>query len=97
MHIRIIPICLGLYLVSADSSNLVDDEELLFFTAVSLMQLKIKCKVSNFFFFFLQIFRHGDRTPVDPYPRDPYRNRSYWPAAWGELTDVSIVFISILM
>ncbi|XP_059474786.1 prostatic acid phosphatase-like isoform X2 [Neocloeon triangulifer] len=35
------------------------------------------------------IFRHGDRTPVDPYPTDPYRNVSvYWPEGLGQLTDV---------
>ncbi|CAB3378604.1 Hypothetical predicted protein [Cloeon dipterum] len=35
------------------------------------------------------IFRHGDRTPVEPYPTDPYRNVSvYWPEGLGQLTDV---------
>lgn len=34
------------------------------------------------------IFRHGDRTPVDPYPTDPYRNQSYWPVKFGELTNI---------
>lgn len=32
------------------------------------------------------IHRHGDRTPIKPYPRDPYNNASYWPDGWGELT-----------
>ncbi|KAG5860696.1 hypothetical protein JTB14_006810 [Gonioctena quinquepunctata] len=36
------------------------------------------------------IFRHGDRTPIQPYPRDPYRNSSYWPVDFGQLTNVSI-------
>ncbi|CAH0548757.1 unnamed protein product [Brassicogethes aeneus] len=31
------------------------------------------------------IYRHGDRTPVDPYPNDPYRNSSYWPVGFGQL------------
>ncbi|ENN71660.1 prostatic acid phosphatase [Dendroctonus ponderosae] len=34
------------------------------------------------------VFRHGDRTPVSPYPNDPYKNRSYWPVDWGMLTNV---------
>lgn len=33
------------------------------------------------------LFRHGDRTPVDPYPTDPWRNESFWPVQFGELTN----------
>ncbi|KAF7283655.1 prostatic acid phosphatase-like [Rhynchophorus ferrugineus] len=33
------------------------------------------------------VFRHGDRTPVRPYNNDPYKNKSYWPADWGMLTN----------
>ncbi|CAH2035474.1 unnamed protein product, partial [Iphiclides podalirius] len=32
--------------------------------------------------------RHGDRTPVDPYPTDPWRNESLWPVRFGELTNI---------
>lgn len=34
------------------------------------------------------LYRHGDRTPVDPYPTDPYRNTSYWPVGFGQLTNI---------
>lgn len=34
------------------------------------------------------LFRHGDRTPVDPYPNDPYRNESLWPVPFGQLTNL---------
>ncbi|EDV44076.2 uncharacterized protein Dana_GF16215, isoform A [Drosophila ananassae] len=34
------------------------------------------------------IYRHGDRTPVDPYPTDPWNNRKYWPTGWGQLTNL---------
>ncbi|XP_038216551.1 prostatic acid phosphatase-like [Zerene cesonia] len=34
------------------------------------------------------IFRHGDRTPVDTYPTDPWRNQSFWPVKFGELTNL---------
>ncbi|CAG2110632.1 unnamed protein product [Medioppia subpectinata] len=34
------------------------------------------------------IHRHGDRTPIQCYPMDPYSNASYWPDGWGELTPV---------
>ncbi|XP_044260895.1 prostatic acid phosphatase-like [Tribolium madens] len=34
------------------------------------------------------IYRHGDRTPIQPYPRDPYRNASYWPVGFGQLTNL---------
>ncbi|CAG5092783.1 Similar to acp2: Lysosomal acid phosphatase (Xenopus laevis) [Cotesia congregata] len=32
------------------------------------------------------LFRHGDRTPVEPYPNDPHRNESEWPVPYGQLT-----------
>ncbi|KAJ8680223.1 hypothetical protein QAD02_016010 [Eretmocerus hayati] len=34
------------------------------------------------------LFRHGDRTPLDPYPNDPYRNESLWPVPFGQLTNL---------
>lgn len=34
------------------------------------------------------LFRHGDRSPVASYPTDPYNNVSYWPAGWGQLTNI---------
>lgn len=36
------------------------------------------------------LYRHGDRTPVNPYPLDPYRNLSYWSTGWGQLTTVGM-------
>ncbi|TRY64358.1 hypothetical protein TCAL_00857 [Tigriopus californicus] len=32
------------------------------------------------------IYRHGDRTPIDPYPTDPYKDASEWPVGFGQLT-----------
>ncbi|CAH2103719.1 unnamed protein product [Euphydryas editha] len=34
------------------------------------------------------IYRHGDRTPVNLYPTDPWRNESLWPVKFGELTNI---------
>ncbi|XP_012268558.2 prostatic acid phosphatase [Athalia rosae] len=34
------------------------------------------------------LFRHGDRTPVDPYSTDPYANESLWPVPFGDLTNL---------
>ena len=31
------------------------------------------------------LFRHGDRTPTETYPKDPYINYT-WPSGWGALT-----------
>ncbi|XP_067217330.1 lysosomal acid phosphatase isoform X1 [Linepithema humile] len=33
------------------------------------------------------LFRHGDRTPTETYPKDPYINYT-WPGGWGALTKV---------
>lgn len=42
-------------------------------------------------FLFLQIARHGARTPVDTYPNDPHINDTFYPVGWGQLTNVSIL------
>ncbi|XP_020798569.1 prostatic acid phosphatase isoform X2 [Drosophila serrata] len=34
------------------------------------------------------IYRHGDRTPVDPYPTDPWNNLKFWTTGWGQLTNL---------
>lgn len=41
---------------------------------------------------YFQIFRHGDRTPDQDviYKNDPYRNETYYPFGYGQLTNVSI-------
>ncbi|KAE8751160.1 hypothetical protein FOCC_FOCC002244 [Frankliniella occidentalis] len=33
-----------------------------------------------------QIFRHGQRTPADTYPNDPYEKFDFAPVGWGQLT-----------
>lgn len=33
------------------------------------------------------VFRHGQRTPADTYPLDPYTNSSWEPFGWGQLTN----------
>ncbi|KAF5290069.1 hypothetical protein FQA39_LY14850 [Lamprigera yunnana] len=33
------------------------------------------------------VYRHGLRTPVDTYPNDPYKNYTFFPIGWGQLTD----------
>lgn len=34
------------------------------------------------------IYRHGDRTPIDPYPNDPWKDPSHWSTGWGQLTNL---------
>ncbi|XP_023941635.1 prostatic acid phosphatase isoform X2 [Bicyclus anynana] len=33
------------------------------------------------------IYRHGDRTTVDSYPNDPWKDESLWPEPFGQLTN----------
>lgn len=35
------------------------------------------------------VFRHGIRTPVDTYPKDPYLKDGFKPTGWGHVTNVS--------
>ena len=32
------------------------------------------------------VHRHGDRTPVNSYQNDPYKDDLFWPDGWGMLT-----------
>eukprot|EP00092_Neocalanus_flemingeri_P027738 GFUD01030110.1.p1 GENE.GFUD01030110.1~~GFUD01030110.1.p1 ORF type:complete len:422 (+),score=142.80 GFUD01030110.1:64-1329(+) len=32
------------------------------------------------------LYRHGDRTPINPFPSDPYKDLSNWPVGFGQLT-----------
>lgn len=34
------------------------------------------------------LYRHGDRTPIRPYPNDPYNDESIWPVPYGQLTNI---------
>jgi hypothetical protein len=41
----------------------------------------------------LQVFRHGQRTPADTYPKDPYINYTFESVGWGQLTNVSLCLL----
>jgi len=50
-------------------------------------KLKYLNESLSFSIIFSQLFRHGDRTPTETYPKDPYINYM-WPGGWGALTKV---------
>ncbi|VEN39548.1 unnamed protein product [Callosobruchus maculatus] len=33
------------------------------------------------------VMRHGARTPASTYPNDPYKNETFYPVGWGQLTN----------
>ena len=37
---------------------------------------------------FFKVYRHGQRTPADTYPNDPYVNETFYPYGWGQMTNV---------
>jgi len=39
------------------------------------------------YFLLFEIWRHGDRSPVETYPTDPH-TEDVWQFGWGELTEV---------
>lgn len=51
----------------------------LFFVGTAFSEQKVKYAAI--------IYRHGDRTPVDMYPTDPWKNESFWPVKFGQLTN----------
>uniref|UniRef100_A0A1B6KL21 acid phosphatase n=1 Tax=Graphocephala atropunctata TaxID=36148 RepID=A0A1B6KL21_9HEMI len=63
---------------------------LLGIVSISIVQSKKVISENNLekLLFANVLFRHGDRTPLDPYPNDPYKNASFWPVGFGQLTNV---------
>lgn len=34
------------------------------------------------------LYRHGDRNIIEPYPNDPWKEKSYWPEGFSQLTKI---------
>lgn len=73
--------------------NNIEDGKLLFANVVSLrFELELRAAfhlLISIKYSLKKLYRHGDRTPIDPYPNDPWKNNSLWPTGWGQLTTVS--------
>ncbi|XP_044741781.1 lysosomal acid phosphatase-like [Chrysoperla carnea] len=57
---------------------------LLLFLCTSSFEFESDTSTANIQFISV-IFRHGDRTPTETYPNDPYKDYP-WPDGWGALT-----------
>ncbi|XP_058806641.1 prostatic acid phosphatase-like [Phymastichus coffea] len=55
---------------------------------LSIVQIGSSNEILGKIIFANILFRHGDRTPVEPYPNDPYKNESLWPVPFGQLTNL---------
>ncbi|XP_041987486.1 lysosomal acid phosphatase-like isoform X3 [Aricia agestis] len=58
-----------------------------YITVALILVVPAHCYVSTEIKYVAVLYRHGDRMPVDCYPADPYRNQSFWPAPFGQLTN----------
>lgn len=50
-----------------------------------LQQQRLNSKAGPKLIWLLFMHRHGDRTPINMAPRDPYNNIKYWPEGFGNL------------
>ncbi|KAK9886481.1 hypothetical protein WA026_016764 [Henosepilachna vigintioctopunctata] len=57
------------------------------FMLICVLFFNMFCLAEDELLSVIVVFRHGARTPVEPYPNDPYKNASYWPVGFGQLTD----------
>lgn len=80
-----------LWLHVANSQQVQSEDKLIFAHVVRDLDpiLKFTSQISLLFSSLRQLNRHGDRTPIDPYPNDPWKDPAHWTAGWGQLTNVS--------
>lgn len=92
MYVRTCLLYLSAHFIFATSVTDYASYDLIYTTIVCKILSRVIDLIlaaAEMLFFSLQLYRHGDRTPINPYPNDPYKNNSFWPVPWGELTDVS--------
>ena len=53
---------------------------------IALSTQLVICASTDELVFAITMWRHGDRTPVEPYPKDPYSSPDDWPVGFGQLT-----------
>ncbi|KAG8338349.1 hypothetical protein J6590_000008 [Homalodisca vitripennis] len=54
----------------------------------STLEVKVGSRAVSTLKFLVVVSKHGARAPTHTYPRDPYRNITFWPEGAGQLTKV---------
>lgn len=81
--------------IAGENESLSNNDTLIFAHVVS--KVLLSCKLFIFecidWMHFFQLYRHGEANIEKVYPNDPYRNESYWPGGYGQLTNVNLIVI----
>ncbi|CAL8126740.1 unnamed protein product [Orchesella dallaii] len=82
----IVALCVGFFITAVFARNLEDLQNVRTFALLTNSLAKGRSENLETLRLVQVVMRHGDRTPIDRYPKDPYNSRKYWPEGLGRLT-----------